>query len=131
MNQVPAGHRLCDIDALADGDSAAFEVGTLSLMLIRHRGRFYAYANRCPHTGAPLDWVPGRFLDLQRRWIQCATHDALFRIDTGECVYGPCPGQALQALPLHLGQGAVWLSASSGNTPSRPPADRRTPGSGD
>ena len=115
----PGLHRLCRADALDAGESAAFEVeangATLALMLVRDHDGFHAYENRCPHTGAPLDWVPGRFLDLERRWIQCATHDALFEIGSGRCIHGPCVGQYLGALALRLDQGWVCLE-----TPPQP-----------
>ena len=117
MPQPPAPIQLCAIDRLAEGASAAFTLGdsewALEIMLVRHQGRFHAYANRCPHTGGPLDWVPGRFLDLQGRWIQCATHDALFRIEDGFCVHGPCVGQSLVPVPVRTEAGAVWVETAA------------------
>jgi len=64
--------------------------------------RAYAYRNRCPHTGAPLDWQPHQFLDERGELIQCAIHGALFAIETGLCLRGPCAGRSLQALPVQL-----------------------------
>jgi nitrite reductase/ring-hydroxylating ferredoxin subunit len=62
--------------------------------------RVVAYRNSCPHTGGPLDWVPDQFLNLDGDLIQCATHDALFRIEDGVCVKGPCVGRSLTAVPV-------------------------------
>ncbi|HHJ14132.1 MAG TPA: Rieske (2Fe-2S) protein [Gammaproteobacteria bacterium] len=106
--------RVCREDVLKDGESRGFSLnaahGCLEIFLVCKDGRHYAYHNRCPHTGAPLDWVPDRFLDLDRRFIQCATHDARFRIDTGECVAGPCLGESLQNLELCRRDGAWWVA---------------------
>ncbi len=41
---------------------------------------------------SPLNWTPDRFLDLERKQIICATRGAVFRIDDGLCVDGPCEG---------------------------------------
>jgi nitrite reductase/ring-hydroxylating ferredoxin subunit len=54
-----------------------------------------AYLNRCPHRGTPLNWVPNRFLTDDREHAICATHGALFRIDDGRCIAGPCAGDSL------------------------------------
>ena len=69
----------------------------------------YAYLNRCPHTGAPLNWQPEQFLNFDNDMIQCALHGALFRIEDGHCLHGPCQGQALQALPLRYEQGQLVI----------------------
>lgn len=45
-----------------------------------------------------MDWVDNRFLSRDRCFIQCATHAALYEIDTGLCVDGPPAGQVLRAL---------------------------------
>lgn len=68
--------------------------------VVKKGDRLFAYTNHCPHTGAPLDWVPDQFLNLDRSYIQCAMHGALFEIETGLCVYGPCINRRLESLPL-------------------------------
>jgi nitrite reductase/ring-hydroxylating ferredoxin subunit len=77
--------------------------------VIRKNETLYAYRNRCPHTGVNLNWLPDQFLDLNGEYIQCAMHGALFRIDDGYCVYGPCAGASLEKLPLQCEQGKVYL----------------------
>jgi nitrite reductase/ring-hydroxylating ferredoxin subunit len=72
-----------------------------------------AYRNACPHTGAPLEWVPDEFLDMEKRHIQCSMHGALFRIQDGHCLHGPCIGQNLQALPLEIRNEALWVDISA------------------
>ena len=71
----------------------------LSGFAIRYAGRVYAYLNRCPHNGTPLDWVEGDFFDETGRYLVCATHGALFDPETGKCLKGPCVNQALTRCP--------------------------------
>ena len=58
------------------------------------------------HDG-PLDWVPDQFLAPEKDMIQCATHGALFRIEDGHCLAGPCTGENLTPLPVHVEGGTV------------------------
>lgn len=59
-----------------------------------------AYLNRCPHMGIELNWMPGRFMDADNLFLQCSTHGALFKPGDGECIAGPCQGDALTALDI-------------------------------
>ena len=97
-------HRLCRAADLPQTEGRGFTIRhggrDFELFLIQKDGRRHAYLNRCPHTGVNLDWTPDRFRDWTGRLIQCATHGALFRIEDGYCVAGPCAGRSLVALPL-------------------------------
>ena len=109
---APVSRRaLCRLDAIPDPGSRGFaigtEAGTISLFLVRAGGTVAAYENSCPHTGGPLDWVPGRFLTREKDRILCATHGALFRIADGACLSGPCAGERLRALPVSIADGMV------------------------
>jgi nitrite reductase/ring-hydroxylating ferredoxin subunit len=105
---------LCRLDALTDPGSTAVigegQGGPRRLMVIRAKGRVFAYVNDCPHVGLPLDFVPGRFLSADGHHILCANHGALFRIDDGLCIAGPCRGAALEAVPCRIEGGAVVLA---------------------
>ena len=101
---------LCSSDALTEGASRGFELDELRLLVIRREGRVYAYKNRCPHRGVPLEWQPDQFLDASASLIQCATHAALFLIETGECVAGPCAGQSLTAIDCHEDSQGIWIT---------------------
>ncbi|MDH3980775.1 MAG: Rieske (2Fe-2S) protein [Gammaproteobacteria bacterium] len=105
--------RLCRLDEVAEGSSRGLTASCAGrlydVFVVRKHGELYAYLNRCPHTGGPLDWVPDQFLSLDRQHIQCATHAALFRIDDGFCVAGPCGGQSLARLPVTIKDGEVYL----------------------
>jgi nitrite reductase/ring-hydroxylating ferredoxin subunit len=100
---------LCRLDELADPGSRGFAIEGEEIFIVR-RGRLVAgYVNSCPHTRGPLDWVPDQFLDLERRHILCATHGALFRIEDGHCLAGPCVGDKLTAVAVEIVDGVVVL----------------------
>lgn len=79
------------------------------VFIVCHQQQYYAYENSCPHTGGPLDWTPGKFLDLEKTHIQCSTHHALFRIDDGYCISGPCAGQSLKKVTVTESNGELEL----------------------
>ncbi|MDF3194915.1 Rieske (2Fe-2S) protein [Pseudomonas sp. 1928-m] len=101
--------RLCAPDELAEGQSRGFEIAEEKLFTVRKDGQLYAYRNRCPHRGIPLEWLPDQFLDASASLIQCATHGALFLIESGECVAGPCAGQSLQELAIREDEQGIWV----------------------
>ena len=108
-------HFLCRLGELANPGSKGFEVmpdgetKPVSGFVVRKGVHVYAYRNSCPHTGAPLEWMPDQFLDLADSFIQCSLHGALFVIEDGRCLRGPCVGDHLQPLSVELRQGEVWL----------------------
>jgi nitrite reductase/ring-hydroxylating ferredoxin subunit len=106
--------RICHLNDLADPDTRAFthlHNDTVIEGFIVRRGEYVtAFVNSCPHTGAPLNWNPHQFLDLEGEFIQCSLHGALFRLDDGFCVRGPCVGQSLQSLGVTQMQGAIWVN---------------------
>jgi nitrite reductase/ring-hydroxylating ferredoxin subunit len=102
-------HRLCHLDALPDPGSKGFTVNGEPVFVVKQRGRVYLYRNQCPHIGIALEWVEDQFLDISHTMIQCANHGALFVIEDGRCVAGPCSGQALTALPYEIVDGYVEL----------------------
>jgi len=109
--------RLCTLDDLADPGSLAVNMEDSGLpwdlCVVRREGRVSAFINHCPHAGSPLDWVPGEFLSPDKQHIQCSTHHALFEIDTGLCVSGPCVGQALRAVAVEIIDNAVFPKAKT------------------
>lgn len=107
--------RICDAAQLSEaGSGVRFEVvepgGTrLQAFAVRHRGRAFAYLNRCAHLGVELDWVEGRFFDADGAWIICAAHGALYDPASGACVGGACAGRGrLMPVPLVEQDGAVY-----------------------
>lgn len=101
---------LCAPDELAEGQSRGFLIDDLALFAVRRDGEVYAYHNRCPHQRISLDWQADRFLDASGSLIQCAHHGALFLIESGECVTGPCTGKSLRAIACHEDSTGIWVN---------------------
>jgi nitrite reductase/ring-hydroxylating ferredoxin subunit len=103
---------LCNLADLPEGTT--LEVRRQQpLMLVHRNGQVQAYINRCPHLGLTLNFQPNVFLDIDRQYIQCANHGALFEIDSGLCIHGPCHGQHLEPVAIDVRDGKVWLLAST------------------
>lgn len=103
-------------EQIEDPGSRGFCIEGLSgaaFFVVQKDGQLQAYRNRCPHTGAPMEWVPDQFLDLDKSFIECALHGALFRVSDGECLRGPCAGQALQGLPLRVQAGRISVDIAT------------------
>lgn len=105
--------RLCASSELPEGQSRGFNLAALQVIAVRRDGHAYLYENRCPHRGIALEWLPDQFLDPSGSLLQCATHGALFLIESGECVAGPCAGQTLRALQAVEQDGAIWLRSET------------------
>lgn len=103
--------RLFELRTLEDPGSRGFELDGERFFAVQRDGEVFVYRNQCPHLGVEMEWEPDRFLDHENVLIQCAMHGALFVIDSGECVSGPCLGEALQAIPCRVEDG--WLVVDS------------------
>ena len=77
--------------------------------VVRRNGRVHAYRNECRHIAMTMDWVENRFLSRDKCFIQCATHGALYKIDSGLCVSGPPAGERLRALEVHEEDDAIFV----------------------
>ena len=116
LNDADAGGSatpLIALERLADGGFAAVEA-TLdgdaeSLLLYRQGDAVRAWLNVCPHAGRRLDWAPGQFLKSKDGLLVCAAHGASFELAGGQCVAGPCRGDALRMVPVTVRDDAVWL----------------------
>jgi len=106
--------RICDLNQLIDSGSRGFVLpqdgGEVEGFVVYRDGHVSAFVNSCPHTGAPLNWSPHQFLDVEAEFIQCSLHGAIFRAEDGFCVRGPCVGESLKSLPVALKEGVIWIS---------------------
>jgi len=105
--------QLCTLNDVPDGGSNGFVLdtddGRCGLMVIRRGNGIVCYTNSCPHIGTPLDIQPGKFLDRAKAHILCATHGALFNIDDGLCIAGPCVDDHLTPIAIEVRDGAVFV----------------------
>jgi len=104
---------LCRAGDLPENTAKGFVIdtdnGRRHLFVLKKAGQFHAYENRCPHTGVNLDWQPDKFLDTSGSLIQCSTHGALFRIEDGRCIQGPCVNQSLTRIPVYVKEGDLRI----------------------
>lgn len=106
--------RLCALADIPDGGTAGIEAAGLGrgYLAVRRGGEVFVYVNSCPHIGAPLDFRPGQFLNLDKTHILCSLHGALFTIEDGLCVAGPCAGDRLQAVATEVRDGVLYAAAA-------------------
>lgn len=103
--------RLCALEEIPDGQARGFQPwgSTEPGVIVWRRGaEIRVYENSCPHVGAPLDWLPDRFMTKDGERLMCATHGATFDPRDGACLSGPCRGDRLRAVKAELRDGAVF-----------------------
>ena len=124
MESIDLTRVICPLHELADPGARGFTMGEgdwpLRGFVVRRGETVRAYVNHCPHADFPLNISPNRFLAPHVPLILCVMHGALFEIESGECVSGPCAGLALRALPVRVASGYVMLGDE---VPLEEPAD--------
>ena len=124
MEEVDLARVICPLHELADPGAKGFTMGEgdwpLRGFVVRRGTLVRAYVNHCPHAGFPLNWSPDAFLAPDAPLILCAMHGALFEIETGLCLSGPCDGLRLRALAVRVVRGYVMLEE---DVPLAEPAD--------
>lgn len=93
---------LCHINDIPDNHSKGFEVNGQAIFAVKKYNQLHVYVNSCPHLGIQLEMVPDQFLDHSHSLIMCAMHGALFRIEDGLCISGPCLEQSLKAIEFEI-----------------------------
>lgn len=108
---TPAGVTLGPLDLIADGVARAFvlqmRAGRFHGFVVRRGVTVYGYVDRCPHAGLPLAQQLDDYLTPDGRLVACSWHSALFEIDTGMCVGGPCKGQTLPPWAVAIIDGKI------------------------
>jgi len=84
---------------------------------MRFDGAVVAYLNRCVHVPTEMDWQPGEFLDIDKRWILCSIHGASYEPADGRCVGGPCGKGRLTPVAVKEQDGQVTWYPSRGIRP--------------
>ena len=117
MSDAATSNILCRLDEIEDGEARGFTIGAGSeardIFVVREGERVFGYVNSCPHIGTPLDWVPDQFMTADGGHIICATHGALFQIEDGICIGGPCHGDRLKTVEV-----AVTWTVRTGDSSS-------------
>jgi nitrite reductase/ring-hydroxylating ferredoxin subunit len=106
------------LQELSDPDCREFSIGDgdwpFKGFIVRKGDQIYAYQNHCAHLGHPMNWLPDSFLTKDRRNIICASHGALFEIDSGLCIAGPCLGKALHPVEVRLVENEIIVRGPGG-----------------
>jgi nitrite reductase/ring-hydroxylating ferredoxin subunit len=102
-------HNLCSIAEFSETSSKGFIIDNKELFIVHQEGVFFAYANKCPHLGINLEFKKDAFLNVEKEFIQCSSHGALFEISSGRCVSGPCLGQALETIDVEVIQERLYI----------------------
>jgi len=109
------------VDELRPGQTKKFLLDwdghEVEAFVLNYGGDLYAYVNRCRHVPMSLDWVENRFFTEDGRFVQCATHGAYYRPETGECIAGPPCGRSLIRVPLRIEAGMVVADVPPGRLP--------------
>ena len=111
LTATPAGVALAPLADIADGTALNFvlqmRAGRFHGFVVRRVGGVVGYVDRCPHAGVPLAQRLDDYLSPSGDLIACSWHGALFTLDEGLCVGGPCVGQHLTAWPVTVTNGIV------------------------
>lgn len=109
---------VCRFDELSDPGCREFRIGggdwPFKGFVVRLGDDVYAYQNFCVHVGHPLNWQPDRFLTEDGTQIICSSHGAVYEIDSGICVEGPCVGKALRRVNVEIRDGEVVVEGPAG-----------------
>jgi nitrite reductase/ring-hydroxylating ferredoxin subunit len=102
--------RLCHVSAFHTHRSRGFQIQSTKLFVVTKDAAYFGYLNNCPHQHSSLNWKDDQFLDDDAELIRCASHDALFEIESGRCLSGPCIGASLQPFDVNVIDGYLCIS---------------------
>jgi nitrite reductase/ring-hydroxylating ferredoxin subunit len=118
---------LCHLADLPEGGARGFDPlgrGHDTVFAVRRGDVLRVWADRCPHHGTPMPWRKDAYLNAAGDRIVCSAHGALFEIDSGLCIQGPCLGDALQPVPFTIdAAGKLLLAAAATRTHITTPGD--------
>src|SRR5690349_18408586 len=84
---APVRHaRILPADQLRDGELLPVVIDGTPVVLVRHRGEFFATANNCSHQDFPRSEAG---FDPRDGVLVCAWHQACFDIRSGEALSPP------------------------------------------
>jgi nitrite reductase/ring-hydroxylating ferredoxin subunit len=113
-----AGHTLCKIESLENNDLQEFIFGEdkneFRMVVYRRDETVRAYVNNCPHFHITLNKADGDFM-LYDNNIWCGHHSAVFRLEDGICIDGPCKSGRLENIPVNVCERNVVIGEIPSN----------------
>ena len=107
------GEKIAAHEDLEPGETKVVKVclagQDIEAILLKTDDGYLSYVNRCRHLAIPLDWGDGDVMDDSGKLLLCRTHGALYRLNDGLCVSGPCQGQHLFKVPLSIEDDGIYL----------------------
>lgn len=115
MSEPADRQPICRITDIKDADARGFVARVdgkqRNVVAARRADEVFVYINLCPHAGHLLDIVPDRFFGPDEPdHLRCGVHGALFRVEDGYCISGPCEGISLRAIPVTIEDGDVFVA---------------------
>ncbi|HEX8300439.1 Rieske (2Fe-2S) protein [Sphingomonas sp.] len=111
LSTTPANVKLGPLDLIPDNTARNFvlemRAGRFHGFVVRKGEEVHGYVDRCAHMAIPLAQQLDQYLTPDGALIQCSWHGALYRIEDGICVGGPCTGARLQAWPVAVRDGMI------------------------
>lgn len=109
--ETRAGINLGPLDLIADGAARNYvlQIGEARFhgFVVRKGEAVFGYVDRCPHQGLPLAQQLDHYLTPDGGLIACSWHGAVFTVEEGTCVGGPCVGARLSPWPVAVREGRV------------------------
>lgn len=117
LTSIRAGVRLGPLEIIEEGRARNFvlesETGRFVGFIVRRGETVRGYVDLCPHMSLPLAQKLDEYVTPDGRFITCSWHGALFEIENGLCVGGPCLGQRLMSWPVIVEDGYIVTASHS------------------
>ncbi|MGN7999914.1 Rieske (2Fe-2S) protein [Sphingomonas sp. 22176] len=111
LTKTPAGVKLGPLDLIPDGTARNFvlemRAGRFHGFVVRRGAQVFGYVDRCAHMPVPLTQKLDAYLTPDASHIQCSWHGALYTVEEGRCVGGPCVGARLLPWPVTTIDGMI------------------------
>ena len=111
LTTTPPGVTLGPLDLIPDNAARNFvlemRAGRFHGFVVRKGDTVHGYVDRCAHMAIPLAQKLDDYLTPDGDLIQCSWHGALYGIEDGVCVGGPCVGAKLSPWPVIVRDGTI------------------------
>lgn len=116
---MPAQNLICHRDQFDQSQCIGFRYlasnGEVTEAIVIDNGdAIVAYKNVCPHQQVQLSWEQDDWYNVDGDKLFCIFHGALFQMQDGLCIRGPCLGQHLQSVAIEVTDDTVFLQARAG-----------------